>query len=66
MRRAFCTLPVLMNEQKSIASKMKPIINFKEWKFCESPSYAALPIDENPEYNVPVAVKDAVFSKVII
>ncbi|CAB3246115.1 unnamed protein product [Arctia plantaginis] len=38
--------------------------NEKEWKFRESPNYAALPIDENPEYNVPVAVKDAVFSKV--
>ncbi|KAJ8711252.1 hypothetical protein PYW07_008494 [Mythimna separata] len=43
---------------------MKPVTNFKEWKFRDTPNYAALPIDENPEYNVPMAVKDAVFSKV--
>uniref|UniRef100_A0A2A4K2D8 Selenoprotein O n=1 Tax=Heliothis virescens TaxID=7102 RepID=A0A2A4K2D8_HELVI len=43
---------------------MKLVTNFKEWKFRDPPNYAALPIDENPEYNVPMAVKDAVFSKV--
>ncbi|XP_075983650.1 protein nucleotidyltransferase YdiU-like [Anticarsia gemmatalis] len=65
MRRAFCVLAALMNEQQqNIVGKMKPIVNFKEWKFRDPPNYAALPIDENPEYNVPVAVKDAVFSKV--
>lgn len=44
---------------------MNTIKNLKEWKFKSSPSYAELPIDENPEYNVPTAVKNAVFSKVI-
>ncbi|PZC83439.1 hypothetical protein B5X24_HaOG207422 [Helicoverpa armigera] len=43
---------------------MKPVTNFKEWKFRDPPNYAALPIDENPEYNVPMAVIDSVFSKV--
>lgn len=58
-------LAALMNEQKhSVIGKMKPVTNFKEWKFRDPPNYAALPIDENPEYNVPMAVKDAVFSKV--
>lgn len=66
MRRAFCVLAALMNEQQhNIVGKMKPVTNFKEWKFRDPPNYAALPIDENPEYNVPMAVKDAVFSKVI-
>ncbi|XP_063896417.1 protein adenylyltransferase SelO [Helicoverpa armigera] len=65
MKRAFCVLAALMNEQKhSVIGKMKPLTNFKEWKFRDPPNYAALPIDENPEYNVPMAVKDAVFSKV--
>lgn len=58
-------LAALMNEQKhSLLGKMKPVTNFKEWKFRDIPNYAALPINENPEYNVPMAVKDAVFSKV--
>lgn len=65
MKRSFCLLAALMNEQKfNITNKMKPIANFKEWKFREPPSYSSLPINDNPEYNVPVAVKDAVFSKV--
>ncbi|XP_047032887.1 protein adenylyltransferase SelO-like [Helicoverpa zea] len=65
MKRAFCVLAALMNERKhSVIGKMKPVTNFKEWKFRDPPNYAALPIDENPEYNVPMAVKDAVFSKV--
>lgn len=60
-------LAALMNEQKhSVVGKMKPLTNFREWKFRDTPNYAALPIDENPEYNVPMAVKDAVFSKVRI
>ncbi|XP_022831668.1 uncharacterized protein LOC111360079 [Spodoptera litura] len=65
MKRAFCVLAALRTEQKqSVLAKMLPITNFKEWKFRSTPNYAALPIDENPEYNVPMAVKDAVFSKV--
>lgn len=58
-------LAALRTEQKqSVLGKMLPVTNFKEWKFRSTPNYAALPIDENPEYNVPMAVKDAVFSKV--
>ncbi|KAF9796651.1 hypothetical protein SFRURICE_012744 [Spodoptera frugiperda] len=65
MKRAFCVLAALRTEQKqSVLGKMLPVTNFKEWKFRSTPNYAALPIDENPEYNVPMAVKDAVFSKV--
>ncbi|XP_053617364.1 protein adenylyltransferase SelO-like [Plodia interpunctella] len=65
MRRSFCVLASLLHEPKAVkvGGKMK-INNFKEWKFKEPPVYAELPIDENPEYNVPVAVKNAVFSKV--
>ncbi|KAI5634205.1 hypothetical protein NE865_13075 [Phthorimaea operculella] len=43
---------------------MKLVSDIKEWKFKSPPNYAELPIDDNPEYNVPVAVKNAVFSKV--
>ncbi|KAG6443077.1 hypothetical protein O3G_MSEX002685 [Manduca sexta] len=43
---------------------MKLFTDFKEWRFEDPPSYAELPIDDNPEYMVPVAVKNAVFSKV--
>ncbi|XP_060806719.1 protein adenylyltransferase SelO [Amyelois transitella] len=64
MKRAFCVFTTLLHERKvHIGSKMK-ISNMKDWKFKEPPVYAELPIDENPEYNVPVAVKNAVFSKV--
>lgn len=62
MRRALCLLTTLVHEYKNMS--MKNTKNFKEWKFKEPPSYAELPIDDNPEYNVPVAVKNAVFSKV--
>lgn len=65
MRRAFCVLAVLMNQQSyKVGNNMKMIKNFKEWKFKNVPSYAELPIDDNPEYNVPKAVINAVFSKV--
>ncbi|KPJ11664.1 UPF0061 protein [Papilio machaon] len=40
------------------------IRDLKSWKFRNPPNYAELPINEDPEYNVPVAVKNAVFSKV--
>ncbi|CAG4931698.1 unnamed protein product [Colias eurytheme] len=42
----------------------KLINDFKDFKFKSPPSYAELPINENPEYNVPVAVNHAIFSKV--
>ncbi|XP_026333829.1 uncharacterized protein LOC113240676 [Hyposmocoma kahamanoa] len=65
MRRAFCVLAAVMNQQSyKVGNTMKTIKDLKEWKFKSSPSYAELPIDENPEYNVPMAVKNAVFSKV--
>ncbi|CAK1552374.1 unnamed protein product [Leptosia nina] len=41
----------------------KLISDFREFKF-KNPSYAELPINDNPEYNIPVAVNNAVFSKV--
>lgn len=67
MKRAFCILAALKTEHTAnCLAKMSPITNFKDWKFHDPPNYAALPINENPEYNVPVAVKDAVFSKVNI
>ncbi|CAH2268845.1 jg27172 [Pararge aegeria aegeria] len=43
---------------------MAKLTDFKQWKFRSPPNYAELPIDENPNYNEPVAVKNAVFSKV--
>ncbi|OWR55093.1 hypothetical protein KGM_207108 [Danaus plexippus plexippus] len=42
----------------------KPISDFKEWKFRLPPSYVQLPITGYPDYNIPRAVKDAVFVKV--
>lgn len=65
MRRAFCVLAALMNQESyKVGNTLKMIKDLKEWKFKDLPSYAELPIDENPEYNVPMAVKNAVFSKV--
>lgn len=61
MRRSLCVLAALNHGVQT--QKMK-ITNFKDWRFKDPPSYAALPIDENPEYNVPTAVTNAVFSKV--
>ncbi|RVE47911.1 hypothetical protein evm_007425 [Chilo suppressalis] len=43
---------------------MKLLSDMKDWQFKEPPVYSELPIDKNPEYNVPMAVKNAVFSKV--
>lgn len=63
MRRALCVFAAVLCEQRSVSVK-KMFHNFKEWKFKNPPSYAELPIDTNPEYNVPVAVNNAVFSKV--
>lgn len=65
MRRAFCVFAALMSQQSyKVGNTIKMIKDLKEWKFKSLPSYAKLPIDENPEYNVPTAVKNAVFSKV--
>ncbi|XP_046964205.1 protein adenylyltransferase SelO-like [Vanessa cardui] len=65
MRRAFYAFSVLFQDHKlPVPSMAKLVSDFKEWKFQSPPNYAELPIDENPEYNVPVAVKNAVFSKV--
>ncbi|KOB76875.1 Uncharacterized protein OBRU01_05000 [Operophtera brumata] len=50
MRRSLCALAALNHGVQT--GKMK-LTNFKDWKFRDPPSYAALPIDENPEYNVP-------------
>lgn len=65
MNRAFCVIAALFHEHRqTLFPKMALVNNFKEWKFKDSPSYAELPIDENPRYNEPVAVLNAVFSKV--
>lgn len=65
MKRAFCVFAALYDcSGLQAVNKMKLISNFKEWKFKTPPNYAELPIDENPAYNEPVAVKNAVFSKV--
>ncbi|KAL0818565.1 hypothetical protein ABMA28_009004 [Loxostege sticticalis] len=65
MKRTFCIAAALLTDTKPMmVGGRKLVNNFKEWKFKEPPVYAELPIDENPEYNVPVAVKNAVFSKV--
>ncbi|CAG5047236.1 unnamed protein product [Parnassius apollo] len=42
----------------------KLIRDLKQWKFRYPPNYAELPISDEPKYNVPVAVKNSVFSKV--
>ncbi|KAF9406016.1 hypothetical protein HW555_013463, partial [Spodoptera exigua] len=59
-----CSTALRTEQKQSLLGNMVLKSNFKEWKFRSTPNYAALPIDENPEYNVPTAVKDAVFSKV--
>ncbi|CAD0204370.1 unnamed protein product [Chrysodeixis includens] len=59
-----CSTALRTEQTVNYIAKMNPITNFKEWKFRDPPNYAELPINDNPEYNVPVAVKDAVFSKV--
>lgn len=65
MKRAFCVFTALLHDQKiAVSSMAKLVSDFKEWKFKNPPNYAVLPIDESPEYNIPVAVKNAVFSKV--
>lgn len=66
MRRAFCLFAALLKERSPamVATSDTLISNFKDWKFKSPPSYAELPINDNPEYNVPVAVNNAVFSKV--
>lgn len=66
MKRAFSVFTTLLHDHTPLsASSMANLINdFKEWKLKDPPNYSELPIDENPQYNVPVAVKNAVFSKV--
>ncbi|XP_013146983.1 PREDICTED: UPF0061 protein Pfl01_0444-like [Papilio polytes] len=66
MRRILCVCVSLLNDHRSImlGSEKALIRDFKSWKFRNPPNYAELPISEDPEYNVPVAVKNAVFSKV--
>ncbi|XP_063832817.1 protein adenylyltransferase SelO-like [Ostrinia nubilalis] len=73
MNRSFCLAAVLLAEHPHIPIMVgsnfpilnhQKLMNFKEFRFKESPVYAELPIDENPVYNEPVAVKNAVFSKV--
>lgn len=67
MKRAFCVFSALLHDQKiAVSSMAKLVSDFKEWKFKNPPNYAVLPIDESPEYNIPVAVKNAVFSKVCL
>ncbi|XP_050668404.1 protein adenylyltransferase SelO-like [Leptidea sinapis] len=63
MRRVLCTMAVCQ-QKFSMLSLTKMISDFKEFKFKSPPSYAELPISENPEYNVPVAVNNFIFSKV--
>ncbi|XP_023938029.1 protein adenylyltransferase SelO [Bicyclus anynana] len=64
MKRAFCVLATGVNENKLSASNMAKMVDFKQWKFRSPPNYAELPIDDNLNYKEPVAVKNAVFSKV--
>ncbi|XP_072934141.1 protein adenylyltransferase SelO-like [Epargyreus clarus] len=64
MRRSFFVFAALLHDHKAAMFSSKIISDFKEWKFHHPPSYAQLPIDRNPEYNQPVAVKNAVFSEV--
>lgn len=65
MRRIICASSCLVYNRKLITSNMaKPISDFKEWKFRLPPSYVQLPITGYPDYNIPRAVKDAVFVKV--
>lgn len=68
MKHFLCLINTVLRTQSAtmcaLNEKLDLISYFKEWKFQSLPSYAKLPIDENPDYNVPVAVKNAIFSKV--
>ncbi|GBP89729.1 UPF0061 protein xcc-b100_1894 [Eumeta japonica] len=67
MKRALCLCAVLLDSRKIVpmASNLQNLVNnFKDWKFKSPPSYASLPIDSNPDYTTPTAVKNAVFSLV--
>lgn len=67
MKRSFSALNALFQSQKEVMSGTTELLNdFKDFKFKSPPSYAKLPINHNPEYNVPVAVNNAVFSKVYL
>ncbi|XP_045503763.1 protein adenylyltransferase SelO, mitochondrial-like [Colias croceus] len=64
MKRGFSTFHALLHNPREMMLGTKLINDFKDFKFKSPPSYAELPINENPEYNVPVAVNHAIFSKV--
>ncbi|XP_041971698.1 protein adenylyltransferase SelO-like isoform X2 [Aricia agestis] len=64
MRRSLFVTAALYKQYGEMSTATAKIVNLNDWKFKHPPSYAKLPIDDNPEYNVPVAVKNAVFSKV--
>ncbi|KAL4710080.1 hypothetical protein ACJJTC_016482 [Scirpophaga incertulas] len=67
MRRSFYMVTTVLSvrsHQTSGNMKTGLLSNFRDWKFREPPVYAELPINENVEYNMRVAVKNAVFSKV--
>lgn len=67
MRRVLSFGAAVLNDPKfAMSGGKKKYSDFREWRFRDPPSYAELPIDENPDYNVPVAVKNAVFSKVTL
>ncbi|XP_038215311.1 protein adenylyltransferase SelO-like [Zerene cesonia] len=64
MKRAFSTFHALLHNPREIMLGTNLISDFNDFKFKSPPSYAELPINDNPEYNVPVAVNNAIFSKV--
>ncbi|KAG7303241.1 hypothetical protein JYU34_011708 [Plutella xylostella] len=67
MKRTLSICTVLLKDLRRTMGSTENVnltTNFKEWKFKSPPNYAQLPINDNPEYNVPVAVNNAVFSKV--
>ena len=66
MKRAFSVFNSLLRDHTPLSTSAMAnlVTDFKDWKFKDPPSYKDLPINENPEYNIPVAVNNAVFSKV--
>ncbi|XP_045521888.1 protein adenylyltransferase SelO-like [Pieris brassicae] len=65
MKRGLSAFNAVLHCQKEVMlGTTKLISDFKDFKFKSSPNYAKLPINNNPEYNVPVAVNNAIFSKV--
>lgn len=68
MRRSLPVITTVLNGRSvkmfSSDEKWNLINNFKDWKLHASPSYLELPINDDPEYNIPKAVNNYIFSKV--